>query len=53
MKFYGNQEDDLPLDQPIEEAQSKMGSRTAFFYGKSPDSLRLMLLLMTISQQVL
>jgi gamma-glutamylcyclotransferase (GGCT)/AIG2-like uncharacterized protein YtfP len=42
MKFYGNQEDDLPLDQTeeerIQEAQTKMGSRTAFFYGKSSDS---------------
>jgi hypothetical protein len=43
MKFYGNQEDDLPLDQTeeerIKEAQTKMGSRTAFFYGKSSVSL--------------
>jgi hypothetical protein len=43
MKFYGNQEDDLPLDQTeeerIQEAQTKMGSRTAFFYGKSSVSL--------------
>lgn len=39
-KFYGNQEDDLPLDRTeeerIKEAQTKMGDRTAFFYGKSP-----------------
>jgi hypothetical protein len=53
MKFYGNQEDDLPLDLPAEEAQPKMGSRTAFFYGKSSDSLRIVLLLITISQQAL
>ncbi|KAG9951067.1 hypothetical protein KCU85_g3067, partial [Aureobasidium melanogenum] len=63
MKFYGNQEDDLPLDEPfplgkpftfdetfevrtetsgegtdyfkerIKEAQTSMGTRTAFFYG--------------------
>jgi hypothetical protein len=46
MKFYGNREDDLPLDQTeeerIQEAQIKMGSRTAFFYGKSLFSLRLL-----------
>jgi len=39
MKFYGNQEDHLPLDQTeeerIKEAKTKMGDRTAFFYGKS------------------
>jgi len=39
MRFYGNQEDHLPLEQTaeerIEEAQTKMGDRTAFFYGKS------------------
>ena len=42
MKFYGNQEDDLPLDdlppdytfeERIEHAQTNMGTRTAFFYG--------------------
>ncbi|KAH0122396.1 hypothetical protein KCU66_g8844, partial [Aureobasidium melanogenum] len=49
MKFYGNQEDDLPLDEtfsvdetsPVHEtfeerikrAQTEMGTRTAFFYG--------------------
>lgn len=53
MKFYGNQEDDLPLNQPAEEAQPKMGSRTAFFYGKSSDSLLLSPLLMFIPQQAL
>ena len=39
MRFYGNQEDNLPLDETeeerIKEAQTKMGDRTAFFYGKS------------------
>jgi len=35
MRFYGNQEDHLPLEQNAEEAQTKMGDRTAFFYGKS------------------
>jgi len=39
MRFYGNQEDHLPLEQTaeehIEEAHTKMGDRTAFFYGKS------------------
>ncbi|KAH0171199.1 hypothetical protein KCU67_g2293, partial [Aureobasidium melanogenum] len=49
MKFYGNQEDDLPLDETfsfdepfsahetfeerIKRAQAEMGTRTAFFYG--------------------
>jgi hypothetical protein len=53
MKFYGNQEDDLPLDQLAEEAQPKMGSRTAFFYGKLSDPLRMSPLLILMSQQVL
>lgn len=39
MRFYGNQKDDLPLEQSeeerVKEAQTKMGDRTAFFYGKS------------------
>ncbi|CAD0092293.1 unnamed protein product [Aureobasidium vineae] len=34
-----NKEDDLPIDYTFEErikrAQSKMGDRTAFFYGKN------------------
>jgi hypothetical protein len=53
MKFYGNQEDDLPLDQPTEEAQPKMGSRTAFFYGKSSDCLRPFSLLILMFYQAL
>jgi hypothetical protein len=51
MKFYGIQEDDLPLDQPAEEAQPKMGSRTAFFYGKSSDPLRITPSLILMFQQ--
>lgn len=43
MKFYGNQDDDLPEDytfeERIEHAQTKMGTRTAFFYGNAMSPL--------------